>query len=831
MARKVSKQPSDPRPAARRAPAGDGSGPALLERHGFWWATGALALLLVIFFFPVLLGGKSFQAADTLASLAMQPYVKEAFHGPGSLLQRYPLWTPYIFSGMPSYGSMMAAPYVNVLSLALFFIHGTGKIVFYYLLTGVLSWLFLRRKGVGTLPALYGAVSFVFCAHVITWIMFGHNTKPETVIFLPLVLLATDALWARPGMRWASILAFAVGTMMLAFHLQIAYYTFLAAGLYMVFATVDGIRKKMGPGGLLGRWVLWGAALGVGMAASAVLYLSVHEYAAHSIRGGAAGGLTYGYATNWSFHPLEVFTFFVPSLLGFGKETYWGWMPFTDFPHYMGIVTLFLAVLTLVLWPRVRMHVYLLILGGLALLVAFGKHLPLLYNLLFDFLPYFNKFRVPSMILVLVQFSVAMLAAVGLERLARAGDREEQRRRLRRFWIVLTVFAGIVLVLGLYTASGLRSTAAGRIAERVAAQGATAPQAQAYGARQAEAVVGMAGRDVVLALLFLGAGAALLWARLKGKIPAVVLTGALLVLTVADLWRVDVKPASYFPRSQEAGLFAPSPAVQYLEKDPEPFRVLPLTGGELGNNGLAYFLIPTILGYHPAKLQIVQDLIDDQGPAGISKSLSRGNFNIINMLNTKYLLTDQEVQSGPLRTVQRGKPFVIENTSALPRMWFVDRARVIADPEDHLRAVADPSWNPAAEALLFEDPGPLDPGTGGTANITAYHDREIHAEVDSPGNCLLVVSEIYYEPGWNAFLDGTPVEVRRADYVLRAVEVPAGRHELVMRFDPPAFRRGVVVSAAAYGLILLVFGLSFVPALNRGGKGEGEGGGDGGDRA
>jgi len=813
MARKDPKKASKVRPAAERR---DEPETRPLERHAFWWAMGGLAFLLLVFFHQVFLGGKTFQPPDTLASLALQPFVKEAFHGPGSLLARYPLWTPYIFSGMPSYGSMISAPYVNVTSMLLFLVSGSVKIIAYYFLIGVFTWLLLRRKGVGTLPALLAVVGFVFCTHVITWIMFGHNTKVGTAVYLPLVLLATDALWERPGLRWASILALAVGLMLLSFHLQIAYYTFLAAGLYMVTVTVIAIRRKRGAGPIAGRWVLWGAALAVGLVASSVLFLSVHEYAAHSIRGGTAGGLTYGYATNWSLHPLEITTFFVPSFLGYGGGTYWGWMPFTDFPHYMGILPFFLAVLTLVLWPRERLHVYFLVLGGFSLLVAFGKHLPLVYNLLFHYLPYFNKFRVPSMILVLVQFSVAVLAALGLERLARTAPAAETARRLKRFWIVAAIFAGIVILLGIYTAGGLEQTAARRIAQRAPGLGVPAGQAAAFGAREARDVVHMAGRDVFLALFFLVLGLGLIWARLKRRIPAVALTAGIIVITVIDLWRVDVKPATYYPRGRQPAAFDATGAVKYLEQDSEPFRILPLVGGGQANNSFAYFLIPSIVGYHPAKLQIYQDLIDDQGPAGISKSLGQGNFNIIDMLNTKYVVSDREIAAGPLKTVYRGQQFVMENTSALPRMWFVDRARVIADPEAHLQAVANPGWRPAEEALLFTDPGPLDPGTGGTARVTEYHDREIHADLDSPGNSLLVMSEIYYEPGWNATLDGKPVEIRRADYVLRAIKVPPGHHALVMRFDPPSFRRGVILSIAAFAFILIGLALSFVFGRGKG---------------
>ncbi len=782
-----------------------------LERRGFWVAAAGLALLLVLFFNPIFFAGKEFQPPDVVASLAQRTYVQEAFHSEGSLLQRYPLWTPYIFSGMPSFGSLIAAPYTNPMSLLLTPIPGIFKVVTYYLLLGIFTWLLMRRLGLRTLSALFGAVAFVFCAHVITLIMFGHNSKIATLIFLPLVLLATHELWQRITLRWTSILALAIGTMLVSSHLQISYYTFLTAGLYLVVATVDSLRRRMTVPAVLARWGVWAAAFAVGLAASAVLFLSVREYSAHSIRGGTGGGLPFDYATNWSFHPLEITTFFVPSFMGFGQTTYWGWMPFTDFPHYMGILVIVLAAFTIALWPRERMTLLLTLLGAIALVLSFGKHVPVLYSLFFDYFPQFNKFRVPSMMLVLFQFAMAALAAIGLDRLARAPAGHERERMFRALRVIAAATLAVVVLLGILAVSGgLKSAAVKRLAERGPEMGLSAEQVGPWVAGTAAEVVRMASRDAFLTLLILVAGLALLWARLRGKLSGGAMSAAVLILVFVDLWRVGAKPADYHSRGGRAQVFAATPAVQFLQAEKEPYRILPLTGQGTNKNWFAYFKVSSIQGYHAAKIKIYQDLIDEQGPAGMVKQLSRGNFNIINMLNAKYLVADQEIQGGPLMTVVRDKQFVMRNTSALPRMWFVDRARVIADEPAHLQAVADPTWRPDQEALLFKEPGPLDSGHGGTARVTRYEPREIHADLESPGNSLLVISEVFYEPGWNAWLDGKPAEVLRADYVLRAIQVPPGKHELRMRFDPPAFRTGVFLSLGAYLVIAIGFAASFV---------------------
>ena len=195
---------------------------------------------------------------------------------------------------------------------------------------------------------------------------------------------------------------------------------------------------------------------------------------------------------------------------------------------------------------------------------------------------------------------------------------------------------------------------------------------------------------------------------------------------------------------------------------------------------------------------------------GINGTCSRGNFNVVSMLNMKYIIADQELQMDPLETVYRGSQFIMKNSEYLPRMWFVDRARVISDPDQHLAALADPAWQPGTEALVFEDVGPLDRGAGGTAVITKLGFREILAMIQSPGNCLLVISEVYYKPGWTAWLDGEPVDILRTNYLLRGIKVPPGPHTLRMRFDPPVFKYGFYLSSASYFLIAVSLAFSFL---------------------
>jgi len=487
----------------------------------------------------------------------------------------------------------------------------------------------------------------------------------------------------------------------------------------------------------------------------------------------------------------------------------------------MGLLPLFLAVLTLALWPRERFNLYLALLGLLALLLSFGRHFPFLYDLMFNFFPYFNKFRVPSMMTLLLQFPVAILAAIGLDRLLKGMPGVDPARVRRVVAVVGGLFLAVVLGLGLYGASGsFASEVSGRIGERVQQQGATAAQIQTYASQLTPKVLAKVHGDFIRGLVILALGLGLVWLLQRRKIPAWMAGAGIILLTVIDLWGVAARPAVYHDRKEDSHAFDVTETVRFLQNEREPYRVLPLTGQGLNNNWYAYFKIPSVLGYHPAKIKIYQDLIDDRGPVGVRRSVIRGH--LLDILNAKYVITDSGrtgpavLQAAPGRyevAHRSAREMVLRNKSALPRLWFVDRTRVVADEKQHLAAVADPAWNPREEALLFEDPGPIDPGTGGSATIESYAPREIHAAVTSPGNSLLMMSEVYYEPGWKATLDGEPAAIRRADYALRAIRVPKGSHELVLRFDPDSFRIGAALSVAAYLAILIAFGASFLPAL------------------
>jgi hypothetical protein len=298
---------------------------------------------------------------------------------------------------------------------------------------------------------------------------------------------------------------------------------------------------------------------------------------------------------------------------------------------------------------------------------------------------------------------------------------------------------------------------------------------------------------------------------------------ALLVLTLADLWIVGMKPAHYQTPAERTNVFEPTGTVQFLQQDKDIFRIMPLQSPLAASpNWWAYFKLQNAHGYHPAKLKVYQDLLEEPPPrgtgtVGLMAPLASGNFNLLRMTNVRYLIMAQEgleasddldlahVAEGMAPNGQRVREYVYRLTNELPRAWFVDTYRVVPDPKALLTEMADPRWDPAEEALLLAEPGTaVDPGSSGTVTVTEHRPHHLKAQVSASGNKLLVLSEVYYPPGWKATLDGQEIPILRTNHAFRGLVIPAGTHTLALDFSDPAYTLGRTLSFASYGLIGLV---------------------------
>ncbi|MDW7682446.1 MAG: hypothetical protein SCK70_17910, partial [bacterium] len=328
----------------------------------------------------------------------------------------FPLWNPYIFSGMPSFASLASAPLVNIVDAALqyaligirYLIPLTPfmRIILNYVLFGMLVYLLLQSFGANRYACLFSAIAVMFIPQYVAFTAFGHNTKFLSLVLIPLILWSVDHLLKKRSLLFFTITALALGFQLFRAHVQVCYYTYLMLAIYFIYYAIFEFKQTKKFQNIAKGFGLLAVAGVVALLLSSVMYISIYEYSHYSIRGGGVGGgLDYDYASSWSFSPAEMITFLIPSFFGFGGATYWGKMPFTDYPLYMGIVVLFLAGLALVI-RRDRQVIFFTIIAVFSLLVSFGKHFPVLYDPMFNLLPFFNQFRVPSMIHILLDLSV-----------------------------------------------------------------------------------------------------------------------------------------------------------------------------------------------------------------------------------------------------------------------------------------------------------------------------------------------------------------------------------------------------------------------------------------
>jgi membrane protein YfhO len=779
---------------------------------------GIYAIVLIVFN-QIIFGNMVF--SDSGDTAAAQAWFKAMEHI-DQVEHVEPIWIPYIFGGMPIFGAFIFPREVNYIqqyvvlpvAKALFFGIEMHWMVMPFLIIGATMFFLCRQLKFPHLPSMLAAVTFMLNPYAIGLPETGHGSKLVVLGYIPLLFLLTHNLFQRRDLLSIGLLAASVGTMLLCRHPQMAFYGLLVIGCYLLYELALDAREQ--PRAAAKKAALFVLALGIGFALWAYQLFPTQEYGQYSIRGGgeigAPGGLSYDYATNWSFHPFELLSYLVPGFFGL-PDQYWGWMPFTNSILYIGLVPLFLGIIALV-YRRNRMTWFLALISALFFLLSFGKHFGLLYNLMFNYFPFFNKFRTPVMILHLVPFTFGILAAYGFTAFSDMiqQSKEPELLRLSNRFRNLTVILGALLLIGLifndsvYTFfSSFMFQKEGELAELKARYGPQAQQALAQFKRMRFDVL---WKDYIKFAVIGGATLGLVIAYLRRKIGTTTLGMCLLVILFIDLVVIDTKYINPKPANGVAEYFGQDPTIQKLqaERDTSLFRVYPV--GQLDQqdrgNIMMYSLLESVQGYSPAKLKIYQEMRDS--------CLDRGNLNVINMLNVKYLVGDQRMQDGTARLVTQLNP------GFLARAWFVDSVVVSRSKEQTFRILNSPSWNPATTAILEKDL-PSKPSTSRADGVAVpnYTSREISLKTNTAGTALLVISEIYYPAGWRAFIDGTETEIYKTNYILRSVLVPPGNHEVQLRFDPPVYYLGYTLTQGAWGLVVLLIlaGLLRKPSVMR----------------
>lgn len=801
MAKRTSNQKSDR--ASRRTKKPVRQGNTLFSRYPFLpdvlICLGILCILIFVFR-GYIIDGKTDASPDTISQAA--PFNKFS----STVTTEYnekPLWIPHIFSGMPfqasgtihdqyTFETLMRAILPTGLFNALY-----GRITLHLLLGGVSMFLLARALSLSRLAGLVAALIFLFNAHVMGT---DHVNRIACFMHIPLVFFAAYRLFETRQWIYMILLGGAFGSQLGSFHPQIAHYTGMMVGLYFVYTIINDLRDGKGLQPVLMNTGMFAGALALAGMMAAILILPMQEYAEYSARNLAVGGsaVNVPFATSWSFPPMEILTFIIPSFAGFGGQTYWGAMPFTDYPNYLGVVSVLLAGLGFA-YNRNRLTIFLVILTVAALLVSFGRHLPPVSYLMLNFMPYFAKFRVPVMILILLQFAVALLAAYGVQALV-----DPVKSRITALLKPLTLAAaGLFALVFLLTLaeSSFQSAMTGLYQQADSTHGArqglvanTNLHAQINALR-----FDMLMNDLWILVVVFAVAVGLIYLFLSQKIGIVLFSTGLVLLVLIDLLRTSDRlvdpqyekgiPSAYYQKK------AGDPVIKALQQDNSLFRIFPID--EFTTNEYTYFGFSSIGGYHAAKLGIYQEMIDHVG---------FGSFAVLNMLNTKYLVSKQPLTGALLRPIIESEDgYLYQNVTALPRAYMVDSLKVITDKQAIFEELKSPLFNPAKYAILEKDIGTtLGPVDSASVQITNYTPHRIDIMVDTPASGLLVLSEVYYPAGWEAIIDGEPAEILKTNYILRSLVVPAGRHDITLTFQPSTFTIGNTLSRVSSMLILVV---------------------------
>ena len=771
-----------------RAPTG-AEAPPLFGSH----ATLISVLLIVaaglIYFWRVVFLGEILTGGDVLAGAAIfEDYaVKQIAAG------HLPLWNPYIFSGMPFFDSMSWSAFVYPsywLKFAVEKIPGVELprlffLFLHYELAALGTFFYLRSRKIGHGGAVVAGIAFMLSPHLVGLATIGHGGKILATAYLPLVLMAAHKLMESAQRRWIAILGLVGGLQFLARHVQISYYTWLAVLVLVIYYLVS--RRRAGE-----PWKALGASAGsvaIGGVLSAmlgaVLLLPLMSYSEFSTRAAEAGGMGFENAVMWSLHPKELLTFLVPSFFGLANETYWGTMPFQQVSHYVGYVVLCLAAVG-VIRRKERSVGFLLVLVAVGIFMAFGRHIEPVYRVIYEFLPGFRRFRVPAMSLTLAQFSLAALAGYGASVLL--GETGRRKKSMVRWAIGCAAVGGIVALIVMASRGAMGSAATTALMIKHA--GAPPAALRDLGTRAAT----MAFRDAGILLAFAAASGVAVFVAGTRKLQRLLVFALLLGLVVWDVGVVDAR----FMHSEKMrpldSYYPETPAISFLKRQEGVFRIAPVDRG-FSSNAWMYHRIETIGGYHPAKLAVTDDLLN---------KLGIGNLKLLALLNVRYIVGPEELNHEAFVSVAPG---VHENLAAFPRVFLVGSVKQVSREKMVLAELGIDSFNPAQTAILMEElPGPVLGTEGSTAELVSYEPHEIRVRTSIRQPCLLVFSEVYYPPGWEASVDGAETIIYRTDYALRSVYLTPGEHTVVMSYAPSLLRRGLLVSllaaAALVGLLV-----------------------------
>ena len=723
------------------------------------------------------------------------------------------LWTNSMFSGMPAY-QIAARSNGNliqyVVKVITFGMPRPANLLFLYLLGFYI--LLLSLKIDYRLSAI-GAIAFAFSSYFFIIIQAGHMTKAQAIAYLPMVVAAVLYTYRGKMFLGGLLTALTVALQLYANHLQITYYLVLILLLIGLVQLIKDIQANNLVDFLKRTGVLILAAL-LASGTSFTRLATTMEYGKDSTRGKSeltdnidnkTTGLDKDYATQWSYGITESFTLLIPNFYGGASQgslsensetyqaikrspnakklikqlpLYWGDQPIVSGPTYAGSIVIFLFFLGL-FFVKSKMRIWLIIATILSLMLAWGKNFMPLTDFFLDYFPGYNKFRAVSMILIIAEFTIPLLGFLALNKFLVSKHSELEKKKPLKLAFYLS--GGLCIFFALF--ASLLFDFVGLQDINLEKNGWPIDALQSDRAN-------LLKTDAWRSFIFITLTFSLLWLFIKNKIQSKYVILSIGVLILLDMWTVNKRYLNndHFARKSKVEKpYNKTQADQQILRDTDPnYRVFNSSVSTFNDASTSYFH-KSIGGYHGAKLKRYQELIE--------RHISMGNQAVINMLNTRYIIN----RNGQVQ----------KNSAALGNAWFVSKINLVENADEEINALS--GFDPKSTAVIdkrFSDQiiNVLDSNTG-NINLLEYRPNYLKYNSESVNEGIAIFSEIYYDKGWNAYIDGEKKSHFRANYVLRGMKIPSGNHIVEFKFEPLTYKIGETISLTSSIILLLL--LSF----------------------
>lgn len=766
----------------------------------------AFILITIVYFAPEFFENKKLPQGDVQSSIGMGQDAREYHERTGEYVD----WSNAMFGGMP-YNMCFTQTSKSVFSklspaIRIGLPNNTSALLFLYLIG---FYIFMLCVGSSPWMGMLGAIAFALASYNIIIIDAGHVSKCLVIATMPAVLGGVILTYRKRYVMGIIVTLLSLGLNVYWYHQQISYYLLIMILALVIAYFIVAIKEKTLKDFFIASFILLGVAV-LAIIPAADKLAPTLDYTKETMRGGAVlhgaadseagkSGLNRDYAFQWSYGKAETMTLLIPNFYGgssnyplgdksetyntikkyagssqakqFVKSvpTYWGDQPFTSGPVYAGAIICFLFILGLMVVPQ-KERWWLLVAAIIGIVLSWGRNFPVVNNWLFDHLPLYNKFRTPSMALVMTTTAMAIMGMLALKEVI------ERKVTLKQIGIAGGITAGLCLIYAIFPslAGSFRGSVDAQMPDWLV---------NAIIADRQHMLTADAWRSIAfIVLAFVAIVAYVKTEKFKSSI----LIAIIGVLTLIDLWAVDkhfLNDDHFIPKKQQ--VWTPSEADKQILADTDPdYRVLNLTSNTFNESKTSYYH-KSIGGYSPAKLRRYQDIIDYYFSG-------RLNMNVLNMLNTRYVITQQGVQVNP---------------TAFGNAWFVRDIQWVNNPNEEIEAIGeadlrnvafmDTVWRTKVQhSVTMTQPAKIE--------LVRYaNPGNLFYESESAESGLAVFSEVYYKT-WRAFIDGEEVPVLRANYILRAIEIPAGKHQIEFRCKDELLVKSQWVSIASSIVVVLV---------------------------